>query len=188
MCPGSQEGQLHPRVHHTQHCQQAEGRDCPTPLCTASTQALLLLALGLVREEPPPLLPSSASSASPTNSLFSRAALLNAKLPAIVGIAPPSRSMLKSCCSRGLSDISIRQLYSGLNITSTLHCHPRAWGAAVFASSQCLLIPISRHCITSLSSLPLPSPHYLLHCKEGSYSNFASWQQSARSFRCSASA
>lgn len=109
MCPGSQEGQLHPRVHHTQHCQQAEGRDCPTPLCTASTQALLLLALGLVREEPPPLLPSSASSASPTNSLFSRAALLNAKLPAIVGIAPPSRSMLKSCCSRGLSDVSCIQ-------------------------------------------------------------------------------
>lgn len=60
-------------------------------------------------EEPPPLLPSSASSASPTNSLFSQAALLNAKLPAIVGIAPPSRSMLKSCCSRGLSDVSCIQ-------------------------------------------------------------------------------
>lgn len=27
-CPGSQKGQLQPVVHHMQHCQLGEGRDC----------------------------------------------------------------------------------------------------------------------------------------------------------------
>lgn len=114
-----------------------------------------------------------------------------ALLPAIVGIAVSSRICWRIAV---LEDYQMSAFVSCIqDLISPQHYtlrHPRAWGAAVFASSQCLLIPESRHCIISLSSFPLPlhPPSYLLHCKEGSHSNFALWQQSAWSFYCSISA
>lgn len=44
-CPGSQEGQLCPEEHQTQHCQPKKGEAFPTLLCTGEALPEVLLTV-----------------------------------------------------------------------------------------------------------------------------------------------
>lgn len=51
VCPGSQKDQWYSGVHQVWHCQQGEGRDCPTLLCWCNLNFEQCAVLGIMIQE-----------------------------------------------------------------------------------------------------------------------------------------